>query len=169
MRKRFVFFRLAGGRYCIPVEQVLQILRLEGLIEIPKPPPYVEGVLNLRGDIIPVVNLRARLELPGHADSATAPTSGGGAPSRLFADPRKRRVVIVRVGTKPYGLDVDEVREIIEIEDGAVTSDGTTMFGVRADFLLGIARQEDGVYMVLDLPRVVGASRDLPGAVAGTA
>ena len=63
MRKRYVSFSLAGGRYCIPVDQVLQILRLEDLIEIPKPPPYVEGVINLRGDIIPVVSLRARLEI----------------------------------------------------------------------------------------------------------
>jgi purine-binding chemotaxis protein CheW len=156
MRKRYVSFSLAGGRYCIPVEQVLQILRLEDLIEIPKPPPYVEGVINLRGDIIPVVSLRARLELTG------GEPAGPGA-----GDPRKRRVVITRVSGKPYGLDVDEVREIVEIEEGGITTDATTMFGVRADFLLGIARREEGVYMVLDLARVLGTSRELPGALAG--
>jgi len=156
MRKRYVSFSLAGGRYCIPVEQVLQILRLEDLIEIPKPPPYVEGVINLRGDIIPVVSLRARLEIAG------GEAAGRGAPDR-----RKRRVVITRVGGKPYGLDVDEVREVVEIEEEGITTDATTMFGVRADFLLGIARREEGVYMVLDLPRVLGTSRDLPGALAG--
>jgi purine-binding chemotaxis protein CheW len=156
MRKRYVSFSLAGGRYCIPVEQVLQILRLEDLIEIPKPPPYVEGVINLRGDIIPVVSLRARLEI-----------AGGEAVGRGAPDQRKRRVVITRVGGKPYGLDVDEVREVVEIEEEGITTDATTMFGVRADFLLGIARREEGVYMVLDLPRVLGTSRDLPGALAG--
>jgi purine-binding chemotaxis protein CheW len=157
MRKRYVSFSLAGGRYCIPVEQVLQILRLEDLIEIPKPPPYVEGVINLRGDIIPVVSLRARLEVSG-GELAGAAASG---------DPRKRRVVITRVSGKPYGLDVDEVREIVEIEEGGISTDATTMFGVRADFLLGIARREEGVYMVLDLARVLGTSRELPGALAG--
>ena len=156
MRKRYVSFSLAGGRYCIPVDQVLQILRLEDLIEIPKPPPYVEGVINLRGDIIPVVSLRARLEIAG--------TDGAAAAAQ---DQRKRRVVITRVGGKPYGLDVDEVREIVEIEEGGITTDATTMFGVRADFLLGIAQREEGVYMVLDLPRVLGTSRDLPGTLAG--
>jgi len=156
MRKRYVSFSLAGGRYCIPVDQVLQILRLEDLIAIPKPPPYVEGVINLRGDIIPVVSLRARLEIAG--------TDGAAAAAQ---DQRKRRVVITRVGGKPYGLDVDEVREIVEIEEGGITTDATTMFGVRADFLLGIAQREEGVYMVLDLPRVLGTSRDLPGTLAG--
>ena len=157
MRKRYVSFSLAGGRYCIPVDQVLQILRLEDLIAIPKPPPYVEGVINQRGDIIPVVSLRARLEIAG--------TDGAAAGAQ---DQRKRRVVITRVGGKPYGLDVDEVREIVEIEEGGITTDATTMFGVRADFLLGIAQREEGVYMVLDLPRVLGTSRDLPGTLAGS-
>ncbi|MGA2640689.1 MAG: chemotaxis protein CheW [Spirochaetia bacterium] len=156
MRKRYVSFSLAGGRYCIPVDQVLQILRLEDIIEIPKPPPYVEGVLNLRGDIIPVVSLRARLEI-----------AGGEAASRTAPDKRRRRVVITRVGGKPYGLDVDEVREIVEIEEGGISTEATTMFGVRADFLIGIAQREEGVYMVLDLPRVLGTSRELPSAPVG--
>jgi purine-binding chemotaxis protein CheW len=155
MGKRYVSFSLGSGSYCIPVDQVLQIMRLEDLIAIPKPPPFVEGVINLRGDIIPVVSLRARLEIAG-GDNA-----GTGEP-----DQRKRRLVITRVGGKPYGLDVDEVREIVEIEEGGISTDATTMFGVRADFLLGIARREEGVYMVLDLPRVLGTSRDLPGALA---
>jgi len=150
MRKRYVSFGLGGGRYCVPVEQVLQILRLEGLIEIPKPPPFVIGVLNLRGDIIPVVSLRARLELPREKTARPA------------GDPRKRRVIITRVGGKPYGLDVDEVREIVEIEDDGITTDATTVLGGRAEFILGIARREEGVYMVLDLARVLGTSRDIP-------
>lgn len=156
MRKRYVTFSLAGGRYCVPVDQVLQILRLEDLIEIPKPPPYVEGVINLRGDIIPVVSLRARMEVTGAEHGARSP-----------AEQRKRRVVIIRVEGKPYGLDVDEVREIVEIDEEGITTDATTMFGVRADFLLGIARRDEGVYLVLDLPRVLGTSRELPGGLAG--
>ena len=158
MRKRYVTFSLAESRYCVPVDQVLQILRLEGLIAIPKPPPFVEGVINLRGDIIPVVSLRARMDI-----------TGGDHSSRGAPDPRKRRVVIIRLDGKPYGLDVDEVREIVDIDDEGVTTDATTMFGVRADFLQGIARRDEGVYLVLDLPRVLGTSRELPGGLAGQA
>jgi len=158
MRKRYVTFSLQESRYCVPVDQVLQILRLEDLIAIPKPPPYVEGVINLRGDIIPVVSLRARMEI----------TSGDHSP-RAVLDQRKRRVVIIRVDGKPYGLDVDEVREIVDIDEEGITAEATTMFGVRADFLLGIARRDEGVYLVLDLPRVLGTSRELPGGLVGQA
>jgi purine-binding chemotaxis protein CheW len=158
MRKRYVSFGLAAGSYCIPVDQVMQILRRENLIEIPKAPPFVEGVLNLRGDIIPVVDLRARLDI-----------SSGAGGRQLPADSRKRRVIIARVGERSYGLDVDEVREIVEIDDGGITMDAATMLGVRPDFILGIARREESVYMVLDLARVFASGRDVSSSIPGQA
>jgi purine-binding chemotaxis protein CheW len=156
MNKRYVSFSLAGGRYCVPVDQVLQILRLENLMEIPKAPPYVEGVVNLRGDIIPVVSLRQRLGIERDARG-----------ERREPDARKRRVVITRVGSRSYGLDVDEVREIVEIDDSSVSADATTMLGVRAEFVQGIARRDDSLYILLDLPRVFSAGRDLPAQIPG--
>jgi purine-binding chemotaxis protein CheW len=155
MGRRYVSFSLGEGRYCMPVEQVLQIMRLESLIEIPKPPPYVEGVINLRGDIIPVVNLRARL---GVGDPGKADLRG--------MDPRKRRVIIARLENRSYGLDVDEVRDIVDIDDSGITRDAATLFGTRAEFVSGIARMEAGLYVVLDLARVLGAGRELPGGLA---
>ncbi|HEY9595101.1 MAG TPA: chemotaxis protein CheW [Spirochaetia bacterium] len=154
MGKRYVSFSLAGARYGIPVDQVMQILRLENLIEVPKPPPYVEGVINLKGDIVPVVSLRTRLEIG----------AGGRAPS---PDPRKRRVVVVRLGSRQYGLDVDEVNEIVDIDESGISRDATTVMGMRAELILGIARRADALYLVLDLPRVLGGTREVPGAPQG--
>jgi purine-binding chemotaxis protein CheW len=156
MGKRYVSFSLAAGRYCIPVDQVLQIIRLENLLPIPKPPPYVEGVINMRGEIIPVINLRQRLEI--------VPVEKGDARD---PDPRKRRVIVTRVGSRSYGLGVDEVREIVDINEADITPDATTFFGVRADFVLGIARREESLYIVLDLPRIFSAGREMPGALPG--
>jgi purine-binding chemotaxis protein CheW len=156
MSKRCVSFSVAAGRYCVPVDQVLQIIRLENLLPIPKPPPYVEGVINIRGEIIPVINLRRRLEIaPGEKGDATGP------------DPRKRRVIVTRVGGRSCGLGVDEVREIVDINETDITADATMLSGVRADFVLGIARREESLYILLDLPRVFGAGRDMPGASPG--
>ena len=59
--------------------------------------------------------------------------------------------------------------EIVDIDDEGITTEATTMFGVRAEFLLGIARRDEGVYLVLDLPRVLGTSRELHGGLAGQA
>jgi purine-binding chemotaxis protein CheW len=151
MGKRYVSFSLAEARYCVPVDEVLQILRLENLIEIPKPPPFVEGVINLKGEIIPVVSLFKRLEI-----------SSADGKARAQADPRKRRVVIIRLGSRSYGLDVDEVNEIVDIDEASIARDATSVFGARAELISGIARRGDTLYMVLDLQRVLGLGRDVP-------
>jgi purine-binding chemotaxis protein CheW len=120
----------------VPVDEVLQILRYENLMEIPKAPPFVEGVINLRGDVVPVVNLRERL--------AVAKEAGA----------KKPRIVVTQVEGRTYGLAVDEVREVIEIDDAAVHEDQASPFAARSQFIRGIAKRGDSLYMILDLPGV---------------
>jgi chemotaxis signal transduction protein len=62
---------------------------------------------------------------------------------------------------------VDEVREIVDIEESGITHDATTLFGARADFIRGIARRDESLYLMLDLPRVFAVGRDVPGALPG--
>ena len=169
MGNRFVSFSLGDGRYCVPVGQVVQILRLEGLMEIPKPPPFVEGVISLRGDIIPVVNLKARLGVP--------------PATRAGEDNRKRRVIIAHLEGRYYGLDVDEVRDIVDINPAGIAQDATTLFGARAEFIAGLAHADAGptradagpthadagLWVILDLVHVLGIRREIPGGLPGSA
>ncbi len=162
MRKRYVSFLLGTGRYCVPVDQVVQILRPENILEVPTAPPFVDGVINLRGDVIPIVNLRARLgvRLEALTEAPPAPAARGATPG---TGPRAR-IVITRTGTRSCGLAVDEVREIVDIEDRGIQRDETDDFGAHADFILGVARRGSGAYLILDIARVLSASRDLPDA-----
>jgi purine-binding chemotaxis protein CheW len=150
MGRRYVSFTLGSGCYCIPVDQVLQILRHENLLEVPKAPPFVEGVINIRGSIIPVVNLRQRLEI---------------APEQR--EKKKERIVVTQLENRSYGLAVDDVREIVEIEDAEIQPEAASLFGARAAFIRGIAQRNETLYLVLDLPRVFAAGRDAPGAAQG--
>lgn len=153
MSGRYVSFVVEGDRYCVPVDQVLQIVRPEGILEVPKPLPYVRGVINLRGDVIPVVSLRARLGVGG----GKAETSGGGSP--------RARIIVIRVGNRSCGLTVDEVREIVEISDsntaGLAEQHPT---GAGAQFVRGTVKREDVLFHLLDLQRVLSAGKDLQGA-----
>ena len=148
MSGRYVSFVLGTGRYCVPVENVLQIVRPEGLLPVPKAPAFVEGVINLRGEVIPVVSLRSRM---GLAPNTTAGSS-------------RARVVVVKLGGRSCGLAVDEVREIVEIPDDGVQGDPTEAQGVRAEFIQGVAHRGENLFLILDLPRVLSAGRDLQGA-----
>ncbi len=149
MGKRHVSFMLAGGSYCVPVDQVLQILRSENILRIPKGPPFVVGVVNLRGDVLPVVDLRTRLGL--RADEAV----------------RRRRIVVVQLGKRGYGMLVDEVREIVDLEEGAVTEEAASLFGARAEFVSAVARKGESLYLILDLPKIFSAGSMAAHAAAG--
>ena len=147
MGDRYVSFILGTERYCVPVAQVLQILRHEKLLEIPKAPPFVEGVINLRGDIIPVVNLKKRLELPEET-----------------RERKKERIIITQVGSRCYGLAVDEVREIVEIDEASFQGEAASLVGAHADCTRGVARHEDTLFLLLDLSRVLSVGREAPAA-----
>ena len=147
MTRRFVAFSVAATRCCIPVEQVMQILRPENLLEVPKTPSFVEGVINLHGDILPVIDLRKRLGLP--------------APGLSENDARRKRIVAVRFGQRFYGLDVDEIREIVELDDSAIRPEGAELLGDRGQFVSAVANPEEGAILVLDLARILDAGRAL--------
>ncbi len=149
MIRRYVSFMLASSRCCLPVEQVLQIMRPENLLEVPRTPPFVEGVINLHGDILPVIDLRRRL---------------GMNPPRRFLEEesRKRRIVIVRLGQRSCGLDVDEVREIAEVEDSSVQAGPAGLDGGMAPFVSAVAHGEESPFLVLDLEKVLDAGHAVP-------
>ncbi len=158
MSRRYVSFILGPGRYCLPVDQVLQIVRPEGILQVPKAPPFVTGVINLRSDIIPVVSLRSRL---GIGDTEGNRPGAGGAEAGPGS---KARIIVARVGTRSYGLAVDEVREIIDIDEAGIRREATEAFGVHAEFVQGVAQREEKLFLILDLARVLSAGRDLQGA-----
>jgi purine-binding chemotaxis protein CheW len=140
VRRRYVSFILDQGRYCIAVDEVLQILRRENLMEVPRAPSFVEGVINLRGDVVPVVSLRERF--------------GMGKAAGL----RKPRIIVAQAAGRLYGLAVDEVREIVEIDDAAVREDGAGSVGAGSAFVRGMAERGGDLHMIVDLAGVLGAS-----------
>ena len=160
MGKAYVSFTLGIGRFCLPVEQVVQIVRRENLIAIPRPLPSVEGAINLRGDVIPVLDLRPRLAAAW--EWARRPSGGKKTPGAEY----RRRLIITRLGGRLYGLDVDEVREIVDFDDASISREGPEQGGRPgstggAGLIAGVARGEGGEFLLLDLARALDAR---PGA-----
>ncbi len=133
---RFVSLLLGATGFCIPVDQVLQIVRRENVLGIPKAPPFVTGVINLRGDVVPVIDLHVRLGIPD---------VGG----------RRKRIVVVGLGSRSYGLMVDEVREIVEAAEDELVEEPSA----RSEFTRGFIRRGEGSLHVLDLSRIVSQDR----------
>ncbi len=102
-RLQLVIFSLADERYGITTAQVKEITRMEEIAPIPRCPRYIEGVLNLRGQILPVICLRERFALPTRTDSAAT------------------RIIIVDADGLKVGLIVDAVSEVSDIAEALVT------------------------------------------------
>jgi purine-binding chemotaxis protein CheW len=140
---------LGNETYGIPVMKVREIIRMQKITPVPQMPAYVRGVINLRGRMIPIVDLRLKFGL-----------------QTGFADRTCIIVVQVRVANSqavPMGLIVDSVEEVTNL--AATDIDPPPNFGAKIDYLFGIAKTKGQVKMLLDIDRVI-APETIPGLVA---
>jgi len=144
--RRYVSFVLGGARWCVPASEVVQIVRHEGVLGLPQAPPYVAGVITLRGDVVPVVDLRDRMAADG-----PAAREGAGAQAR-------RRILVVRLGERTYGIVVDEVRELVDLDDDGVPDACEGRPPQLPQLASGFARRGAEELPVLDLGLALGGS-----------
>ena len=142
MGRRFVSFGIGGSRWCIPVAEVVQIVRHENVHDLPNAQAPVAGVITLHSDVVPVVDLRERLASKEGADGA----AGG-------AGEKKRRILVVRLDGRPYGILVDEVRELVDLEEGRDADARAPLPSSAA----GFAFRGDEMLPILDLARAMGS------------
>jgi len=135
--QQFVVFELNGESYGVDIGRVQEIDRMQKITTVPEVPPYVEGIINLRGKITPIVNLRARLGLPAAAETAQS------------------RIVVVMSGDAWVGLVVDGVSQVLRIPAEAVEPPPAMVCLQQTGFLRGVAKLQDRLVMVLDLDQLV--------------
>jgi len=141
---KYLAFTLAGESYGIAVLKVREIIKLISITQVPQMPPHVTGVVNLRGKIIPVVDLRIKFGM------------------QISANTERTCIVVVQVTsalrtTTALGLVVDSVEEVVNILAG--DTEETPDFGAAVDtsYLIGMAKIKGKVVSLLDIDRVVGA------------
>ena len=142
---KYLTFALGDESYAVDVRKVREIIRLTNITTVPQMPGFIRGVINLRGKIIPVIDLRIRFGLP----SATTTD--------------KTCIVVVQIQTgvrtwRETGLVVDNVEEVLNLTASDIEE--TPEFGAQVDteYLLGMAKIKGVVKMLLDIDRVLGAN-----------
>lgn len=127
----YLSFRLAGVEYAVDVSVVETVVDHGSTVAVPSPVPYMKGVMDLRGRVIPVIDLRKKFGLPGRAAPGTEPIV-----VISVADGRK--------GNLAVGALVDEVSEVVGIADGAVEASRSDGAGLWERYVRGVARL-DGI------------------------
>lgn len=132
-RDKYLTFRLAGEDYAIAISRVVEIVGILPVTEVPDMPSYVRGVMNLRGQVIPAIDVRLRFGLEGRE-----------------YDPRTC-VIVVSVEGTTAGLIVDSVSEVTTILPKAISPPPSIEQGRTSRFVRGLGRVEDSVKIVLDV------------------
>lgn len=140
----YVIFRLGGEYYALEVMRVQEVLDVKALTHVPGGPRSLRGVLNLRGHVVPVYDLRVPFGLPAEPPS-------GRAPSVLMVEPSAGG------GQRVTGLLVDRVSDVLEFSPDEILPSPQLGLGKATPFVRGLIRYHDGFMLVLDIDRVFEA------------
>ena len=135
--RQLVVFQLGAEFYGVDIARVHEIIRLQSITRVPRAPAFVEGVINLRGKVIPVVDLRRRFGLESSEHT------------------RASRIVVVEIGDQVVGVIVDGVSEVLRVTGASVEPPSPVVAGIESEYIHGIAKLDDRLVILLDLDRVL--------------
>ena len=132
-----VSFQLGSEEYGVDISQVQEIIRMVEITHVPRAPRFMEGVINLRGQLIPIIDLRTRFGMP-----------------RIDAS-KSTRIVVTEIGSKRVGIVVDSVSEVLNIPIENVEEAPEMIAGVGTEYIQGVGKMNDRLIIMLDSTMVI--------------
>lgn len=148
-----VSFKLGSEEYGVDIAQVQEINRMVAVTHVPRAPQFMEGVINLRGQLIPIIDLRARFGMPRAEHT------------------KSTRIVVTEIGAKRVGMVVDSVSEVLRLPLDQIEEAPEMITGVETEYIRGVGKIEDRLIILLDLAKIISGSekRELEAADVETA
>lgn len=134
--EQLVVFDLAGEQYGVDIQSVQEIIRIQNITKVPKTLAFVEGIINLRGKVIPVLDLRKRFGLEITETNA------------------ETRIVVIEISGIIIGMIVDAVSEVLRIPQSSVEPPSPIVANIDSDFIRGVGKLEDRLIIILDVHKI---------------
>ncbi len=138
---QLVTFKIGDEEFSVPILKVQEIIRITDITRVPSAPHFVEGVINLRGKVIPIIDIRKRFGLPC-----------------LDCD-GSSRIIVVDSGNKVVGLIVDSVSEVLRLPRSTVEPPPSMTGGVESEYIEGIGKLGERFVALLDVDRILTGSQ----------
>ncbi|HTJ26124.1 MAG TPA: chemotaxis protein CheW [Candidatus Limnocylindria bacterium] len=135
-----VSFKLGSEEYGVDIAQVQEINRMVAITHVPRAPQFMEGVINLRGQLIPIIDLRARFGMPRAEHT------------------KNTRIVVTEIGAKRVGMVVDSVSEVLRLATEHIEDAPEMITGVDTEYIRGVGKIEDRLIILLDLARIISGA-----------
>lgn len=134
---QFVVFRLGSEEYGVPITQVKEINRLTTTTKVPRSPKFVEGIINLRGQIIPIIDMKKRFDLPLTEYTGDA------------------RIIVIQVYANTFGVEVDSVSEVLRINSLNIEPAPHIVCSIDSKYITGVAKVGERLLILLDLDKML--------------
>jgi purine-binding chemotaxis protein CheW len=142
MEQQMVVFELSGEQFAVDISAVESIIKMQAITTMPKTPSFVEGITNLRGMILPVIDLKKRLGLESKLDENGSSKD-------------QRRIVVVSVGKHMVGMIVDAVQEVLKVNPEEVSAPPPMVTSINSAFVTGIIKVGGRLIIRLELDQVL--------------
>ena len=137
METQIVIFDLNDEHFGVDINDVESIIKIQTITRMPQTLPFVEGIINLRGKVLPVVDLRRRFNLPSQSET------------------KDTRIVVASLNGFETGMVVDGVSEVLTIQDTDIEPTPQIVTTVDSEFITGIAKLENRLIILLDLNSIL--------------
>lgn len=134
---QLVTFRLGNEEYSLDILKVQEIIRHMDLTRVPKAPDFVDGVINLRGRVIPVIDLRKRFGLASDVNT------------------NETRIIVVDVDEAIVGFKVDAVSEVLRLPSDTVEPPPSIVTDIESDYIMGVGKMDGRLIILLDVSRIL--------------
>jgi purine-binding chemotaxis protein CheW len=136
---QLVTFAISEEEFGIDILKVQEIIRIMDITKVPASPPHVEGVINLRGKVIPVIDLRSRFGMePRQHDNQT-------------------RIIVIELHGMIVGFVVDGVSEVLRIQSNTVEPPPPVVSGIESEYIKGVGKLDNRLLILLDLDKLISS------------
>ena len=136
--EQLVTFSLGAEEFGVDIMSVQEIIRIPPITRVPKAPDYVEGVINLRGNVIPVLSLRTRFGMARVEETDLS------------------RIIVLQVQAKVFGIRVDAVTEVLRLDSEGIEPPPPIALGMDAQFIRGVGKIGERLLILLELDQIMG-------------
>ncbi|BAH75568.1 MULTISPECIES: chemotaxis protein CheW [Solidesulfovibrio] len=144
---QLVTFSIGEEEFGVDILSVQEIIRMMDITKVPRAPEFVEGVINLRGKVIPIIDLRRRFGLTTRDHD------------------KHTRIIVIEINNMIVGFVVDSVSEVLRIPASTVEPPPPVVSGLESEYISGVGKLEDRLLILLDLNKLLsGEERDMLGS-----
>lgn len=148
--KQYVVFRLDNEEYGIGIMNVREIIPYKESIKVPNTPDFIEGIINYRGNVTPIICLKKRFNISQRVEDGNT------------------RIIVINIGDRQVGFIVDEASQTIKLDESEIDPAPSIVSSVEREYIDGVGKKEDRLIILIDLGKILteGEREELKGIEA---